>query len=123
MVHGVAADDGSLAVMVVDMRDPASEDAVPVEISAPTGLPDGAPKAWELTEGSRLTGEALDAQESRLTAPAEVAGQFAGAQLGREEPATVTSDPGSVTLRRFEPAEETEEAEEAKEAEPSDGCQ
>ena len=36
----------------------------------------------------------------------------------------MTSDPGSVTLLRFEPAEETEEAkkaEEAKEAEPSDG--
>ena len=57
MVHGVAADDGSLAVMVVDMRDPASAGgAAPVEISAPTGLPEGAPEAWELTEGSRLTG-------------------------------------------------------------------
>jgi len=36
----------------------------------------------------------------------------------------VTSDPGSVTLLRFEPAEEaeeTEEAEKAEEAEPSDG--
>ena len=36
----------------------------------------------------------------------------------------MTSDPGSVTLLRFEPAEEaeeTEEAEKAEEAEPSDG--
>lgn len=106
MAHGVAADDGALAVMIADMRDPTSEDAVPVEISAPSDLPDDAPQPWELTEGSHLTGEALDAQESRLTAPAEIDGEFDGAALGRAEPVTLTSDPGSVSLLRFEPAEE-----------------
>lgn len=114
MVHAVAADDGALAVMIVDMRDPSSEDAVPVEISAPSDLPSDAPEAWELTEGSRLAGEALDAQESTLTAPTGIAGEFEGARLGRAEPVTLTSDPGSVTLLSFEGTEE---------AGPSDGGQ
>src|SRR5699024_2379234 len=99
--------------MIVDMRDPASADgAAPVEISAPTDLPSDAPEAWELTEGSKLTGEALDAQESTLTAPAELSGEFGGATLGQTEPVTLTSDAGSITQLRFEPAEE---------AAPSDG--
>lgn len=113
MVHAVAGDDGTLALMIVDMRDPASADgAAPVEISAPTDLPSDAPEAWELTEGSKLTGEALDAQESTLTAPAELSGEFDGATLDRDDPVMLTSDPGSVTLLSFDPAEETE---------PSDG--
>ena len=115
MVHAVAGDDGTLALMIVDMRDPASADgAAPVEISAPTDLPSDAPEAWELTEGSKLTGEALDAQESTLTAPAELSGEFDGATLDRDDPVMLTSDPGSVTLLSFDPAEETE---------PSDGGQ
>lgn len=115
MVHAVAGDDGTLALMIVDMRDPASADgAAPVEISAPTDLPSDAPEAWELTEGSKLTGEALDAQESTLTAQAELSGEFDGATMDRDDPVMLTSDPGSVTLLSFDPAEETE---------PSDGGQ
>ncbi|MDN5685483.1 MAG: hypothetical protein L0G94_02215 [Brachybacterium sp.] len=114
MVHGVLAEDGSLSVMIVDMRDPTEASAVPVRISAPQGLPEDAPEAWELTTGSRLTGGALDAPQSELTAPREVHGDAAGALLARAEPLTLASDPGSVTLLQFE-------AVTAETAEPSDG--
>ena len=108
MVHAVAADDGSLALAIVDLRDPATADgATAVEVSAPSGLPSDAPQSWELAEGSRLTGEALDAQESTLAAPAEVTGEFAGATWGSADPVTVTSDPASVTVLQFDPVEET----------------
>lgn len=103
MVHAVAGDDGSLALVIVDLREPAAAGTVPVEVSAPSGLADDAPSSWELVEGSRLSGTALDAQESALTAPAPVGGTFAGAVLGRAAPLTVTSDPGSVTLLHFAP--------------------
>ncbi|ATG50900.1 hypothetical protein CFK38_04675 [Brachybacterium vulturis] len=112
MVHGVLAEDGSLALMVVDLRDPTTAEAAPVQISAPSGLPAGAAASWELTEGSRLSGEALISQESTLTAPAPITGEFAGATLGRAAPMTVTSDPGAVALLRFEPV---------REPDPSDG--
>ena len=112
MIHAVAAEDGSLALVVVDLRDPTTSGAVPVQISAPSGLSADAGTSWEVTEGSRLSGEALTAQESTLTAPAPLTGEFAGATLGPADPTTVTSDPGAVTLLRFEPV---------REAAPSDG--
>ncbi|WP_245822954.1 hypothetical protein [Brachybacterium avium] len=103
MVHGVLAGDGSLALMIVDMREPATADAAPVEISAPSGLPADVPDLWELTEGSRLSGDELDGQESLLAAPAEVSGEFAGARLGSAVPLTVTSTPGAVTVLHLDP--------------------
>lgn len=109
MVHAVLGDDDSLAVAIVDMRDPAQTDAVPVEISVPSGLPDGAPESWELTGGSRLSGASLEGQESELTAPSEVGGEFARTALGRAEPLAVTSDPGAVTLLRLEGADKEAE--------------
>lgn len=102
MVHGVLGDDGSLALMLVDMRDPATSVAVPLEISAPSGLPADAPDSWTLTEGSQLSGKTLDGQDSQLTAPAEMSSDFVGAGLGQADPLTVTSAPGTVTLLHLE---------------------
>lgn len=102
MVHGVLGDDGSLALVVVDMREPATSDAVPLEINAPNGLPADAPDSWTLAEGSQLSGESLEAQESQLAGPAEITGEFAGARLERAAPLMVTSTPGTVTLLQLE---------------------
>lgn len=104
MVHGVIGDDGELAVVITDMRDPTdATGAVPVQVHAPSGLRADAPQAWQLVEGGRLSGSALDVEESMLSAPAKVTGALAGAGLTRTEPMTVTSEPGSVTLLRLEP--------------------
>lgn len=101
-VHGVAGDDGSLALVVVDLRDPEADDAaVPVRIASPTGMPNGAPESWTLTDGSRLSAPAFDATESALGAPAAVDGEFADAVLTPDAPLTITSEPGSTTLLRF----------------------
>lgn len=43
MINAVAADDGSLALMLVDLRGPAAVDPVPVEVSTPSTLPADAP--------------------------------------------------------------------------------
>ncbi|MCH1883617.1 hypothetical protein [Agrococcus sp. ARC_14] len=103
-VHAVAGDDGSLALMVVDQRDPEAQGAgaVPVQVSAPTGLPDGAPDAWTLADGSRLTAPSFDATQSALGAPAAVEGEFSGAVLAADRPLTITSEPGSTTLLRLQ---------------------
>jgi len=106
MVHGVLGDNGSLALVIVDLRDPASADAVPVEVSVPNELPADAPTGWELSDASRLTGDALDAPESVLTAPTEIAGSFDGAELRAASPLTVTSSPGTTTLLRLDPSDE-----------------
>lgn len=106
MVHGVLAEDGTLALAIVDLRDPAAAEPVPVEISAPSGLPHNTAQAWELSEGATLTGEALDAQESSLTALAPIADDLSDATLERAAPLTVTSDPGAVTVLTLDPASE-----------------
>lgn len=110
MVHGVYGDDGGIALVLVDLRDPSAADdsadggAVAVEVSAPSGLPEDAPQHWDLVDGSRLSGEAFDAQESVLTAPAVLDGEFADATLASAQPLSVTSEPGTVTLLRLQPA-------------------
>lgn len=109
MVHGVAVDDGSLALMIVDLRDPVTSEPVPVELSAPSGLPAGAPKSWVLSSGSRLSGEALDAEASMLTAPSAVSDEHSDELLSHGGPLTLASDPGSVTLLTFAPATEAGE--------------
>ena len=111
MVHGVLAEGGARAVVFVDIRAPTEAAAVPVRISAPQGLTDDAPEAWELAAGSQLTGDALDAPQSRLTAPTAVHGGASEAVLARADPFTLASDPGTATLLQFE----------AEAAEPSDG--
>jgi hypothetical protein len=102
-VHGVVGDDGSLALMIVDLRDPEAADAsaVPVRVAAPTGLPSGAPESWTLSDGSRLSAPTLDATVSTLGAPAAVDGELADAVFSVGEPLTITSEPGSTTLLRF----------------------
>lgn len=108
MVHGVLAEDGTLALALVDMRDPAAAETAPVTISTPTGLPGSAPEVWELSGGAALTGEALESHESLLTAPADISGELAGAPLQADRPLKVSSDPGSVTLLTLEPAQQSD---------------
>lgn len=104
-VHGVLGDDGSLALLVIDLRDPAGgEGAAPVEVAAPSGLPDGAPSTWTLAEGSRLSADSWADTVSSLGAPAPVIGAFADAPLSTDRPLTITSEPGSTTLLTFAPA-------------------
>lgn len=54
MVHGVLGDDGSLALMIVDLRDPAEAEPVPVEISSPADDLGDSPGSWNVVEGSLL---------------------------------------------------------------------
>src|SRR5699024_9113080 len=103
MVHAALGDDGSLALVIVDLRDPAASESVPVEISSPSGLPEAMPTSWQLPGGSRLSGDALDSAESALTAPTELDGAFPETGLGDADPLTVTSDPGSTTLLQLSP--------------------
>ena len=104
MVHGALGDDGTLAVVIVDLRDPAEDDSITaVDLSAPTGLADDATDEWQLSEGAMLSGTALDAQESELGALAPVTGEFEGAALSADEQLTLPSEPGSVTLLTFSP--------------------
>lgn len=98
MVHGVAGDDGSLAVMIVDLRE-TEEDTVGVDIDL-----EGDTGSWELSQGALLTGTALDAGVSSLGALAPVEGEFAGAELSTSETLTVPSQAGSVTLLVLEAA-------------------
>ena len=121
MIHAVLGEDGSLAIAIVDMRDPAEAGAVPVEISAPSGLPDDAPESWELVSGSRLSGEAREGHESELTALAEIGGEFAGSALCRAEPLSLTSEPGAVTLLQLDGEGESRSSSGEDDADPSDG--
>lgn len=112
-VHAVLGDDGGLTVVVVDMRDPSNEAYVtrPVEIMAPEGLSAQHPNGWELTLGSRLSSESLDAADSSYTELAPVSDALRGETLAPESPLTITSNPGAVTMLRLAPATD----------EPSDG--
>lgn len=105
VIHGVLADDGVLAVLLVDLRDPADETVAvaPVDIKAPAVADGLAPEGWELKEGSRLTGESLDAQKSSLTALAPLVDATGAPRLGRTEPSRVPSEPGTATLLIYEP--------------------
>jgi len=108
MVHGVLGDDGSLGLVIVDMRDPATDADSPVTVSMPSGLDENAPQRWVPAEGSRLTGDALDAQANALRAPAPVNGELTEGELARGAPLKVTSAPGSVTMLRLTPAEDAD---------------
>src|SRR5699024_3066300 len=81
MVHGVLGDDGSLALVIVDMRDPVEAKPVPVDIATPRGLPEEAPTNWKLVGGSRLSGETLDSAKSALNASAERGESFRTVEL------------------------------------------
>ncbi|QCR52979.1 hypothetical protein C1N80_04870 [Brachybacterium sp. SGAir0954] len=102
-VHGVLTDDGALSIAIVDMRDPTEDSSTrTVQVSAPGGLPEGAPRAWALSTGSKLGAASLSAEESSLAAPAPIAGDLAAASLAPAEPATIPSSPGEVALLRFD---------------------
>jgi hypothetical protein len=103
MVHGVLGDDGTLSVLIVDLRDPTSAAPLPVQLDAPTGLPDGAPTDWTIRSASRLAGDDLSGPRSTLGAPAEVADNLPAEQLEDGSPLAVTTDPGTVTLLELEP--------------------
>ncbi|PZO61938.1 MAG: hypothetical protein DI635_13580 [Pseudoxanthomonas suwonensis] len=118
MAHGVLGEDNTLAVVLVDMRDPASSgsEPVPVEISAPVTDDIVAPAGWALEEGSRLSGESLSAQQSSLTALAPLSHEADIAPLRRGEPLVLPSEAGTTTLLVFEAVAEPQPA-----ADPSDG--
>lgn len=106
-VHAVLGNDGGLAIMMVDMRDPSEEmyTTRPVEISAPEGAEAVAPDGWELTLGSRLSGDSLEATTTALDGLVPVTGDFAGAPLAQAHPLTITSEPGTVTTLHFDRAD------------------
>lgn len=106
-VHAVLGDDGDLTLVVVDLRDPSNDvyESRPLEIVAPTDLSSRAPNGWELTLGSRLSGDSLEAHESAFDDLTPVTGQFAGAALGPERPLTISSEPGSAIMLRFTEAD------------------
>ncbi|MGO1628164.1 hypothetical protein [Microbacterium sp.] len=104
VVHGVLAKDGAVSLLVVDLREPEEAETAQVAVSSPTGLPADAPQAWTLTSGARLSGTALDAQESSLVAEGPVHGELAGAELARARPLGITTEPGTATLLTLEPS-------------------
>jgi hypothetical protein len=111
MVHATLAKNGRLALMIVDLRDPAATDADPVavKVSAPQEIGDvvtgDAPSAWTPVTGSRLSGESLESQQSTLGAQAPVDATFGTKELARGEPLTVVSEPGTSTLLILEPGD------------------
>lgn len=102
MVHAVAGHDGSLTYVIVDLRDPATDASVPVELNVPTGLGADAACAWSPTLGSQIASDALDATESILPAMAPVAGDLASQTLTADAPLTVASEPGTTTVLTLE---------------------
>lgn len=104
MVHGVLADDGAVSLVIVDLRDPEASDspAVPVHVELPdAGSGQGATQ-WRLVSGGRLSGESLRGHDSRLTAPAPVAGATAQPAPGSDQ-LSVSTEPGTATLLTFTP--------------------
>jgi len=107
MVHGVLGDDGSLALVIVDLRDPTEAEPARVEISRPRGLPEEAPTNWRLTGGNRLSCETLDSAKSTLNASAERGESFRTVKLGDADPLAVASNPASTTLLQLTPSTES----------------
>lgn len=104
MVHGILGEDASLTLVVTDLRDPASgADAIPVSVSAPSGLGADAPASWSPASGSLLTGESLAAKENSLTALVPVEPKLAALELSASQPLTIASQPGSTTMLVLEP--------------------
>lgn len=103
MVHGVLGDDGSLSLLIVDVRDPATSTPIPVQVTELARPPDESPRSWRVRSGSRLAGGALSAPRSTLEGPTDVASEFRALQLGDGTPLSVTTAPGSVTLLDLEP--------------------
>lgn len=102
MTHAVLGEDGELAIVVVDLRDPEeTEDLAQVDLHAPSGSND-IPSAWRLSQGASLSAETLHEQESSLTALAPIVGEYEDASLDSESALSVGSSPGSVTMLMFE---------------------
>lgn len=99
MVHAVAADDGTLTLVIVDLRDPASDPhPAPVQISAPSGLGEEPPQQWHPAQGSQLAGDSLDGYDSALGALAPVSHDIASLTLARGKPMTIASEPATTTV-------------------------
>ncbi|MGO1544804.1 MAG: hypothetical protein ACTHXA_10755 [Gulosibacter sp.] len=104
MVHAVLGNDGSITVVISDLRDPAStSNAIPVEVAAPEGLDQDAPSSWSPVSGSQLSGDALSAQASTLSALVPVDHELAALELSSNQTLTVASEPGSTTMLVLEP--------------------
>lgn len=99
-VHAVLDDDGQLTLVVVDLRDPAnqSETVRPVQVSMTDALSAAVSDGWRATRGAQLSGESLDAPETSAGDLAPVSGALSGAHLRLDEPLTLVSSPGTVTV-------------------------
>src|SRR5699024_4400586 len=102
MVHGVLGDDGSLALVIVDLRDPTEADPAPVEISSPAGSVVDATAPWAVVEESLLRGHALTAQGTKLAGPADIGSGEPGAALTDNRPLKLAATPGTVTALMLE---------------------
>ncbi|PWH06460.1 hypothetical protein DEO23_05680 [Brachybacterium endophyticum] len=104
MAHGVMSEDGTLSIVLVDMRDPSSDEGpAPVRISAPSGVGKDAPDQWHPEQGSQLTGGSLEGHSSTLGAMAPVDEDLRSRTLSRGDPITLESEPGSTTVIRLAP--------------------
>ena len=109
-MHGVIDQEGQLALVVLDLRDPSDPSATdaPVRISAPEGTGELAPKGWTLKNASQLTGTALAATESSLHGAAPVTGSLSGAVLERADPLDLASSPGRSLCSVLSPSKATD---------------
>ncbi len=102
MVHGVLGDDGSLALVIVDLRDPAEAEPVPVEIGSPAESVEDAPDSWKVVEGSLLRGRALSDQRTTLARTADIDNGEREATLTGSRPLKLAATPGTVTTLMLE---------------------
>ncbi|MBB5830266.1 hypothetical protein [Brachybacterium aquaticum] len=105
MAHGVLGDDGSLSLLIVDLRNPVTADPLPVRLCGPSGMPKEEPETWRVRYASRLAGTDLSDSRSTLGASADVSSELRSLQLGSQDPITVTTSPGTVTALELIPEE------------------
>ena len=101
MVHGVLGDDGSLALVIVDLRDPAEAEPVPVKISEPHGLLAKTSTSWQLINASTLSSRALKSPASMLSQPTTANSTPLRKTYADSTKFTLASEPGSVLLLKF----------------------
>ncbi|MBK0330724.1 hypothetical protein I8D64_04845 [Brachybacterium sp. MASK1Z-5] len=104
MVHGVLSSNGTLSIIIVDMRDPSGEQHPrSVRINAPSSIGQDVPDSWHPEQGSLLTGASPEAHTSTLGAMSPVDADLEAATLARGHPLTLDSAPGSTTVIRLAP--------------------
>lgn len=100
-VHAVLGDDGSLAIAIVDLRDPQLKRATPIHITLALEHAIEDADAWQLTAGSTISSNTLDAAQSEMNSKARVTNSNETSTLSAATPLKMTSTPGTVTLLEF----------------------